>query len=560
VGPPFGEPSQQARAVGLGTKCPMPRLEDKPDRSDGNDGGWFAGLRIFAGEEDGAEAHEHVSTAYSLKEVLGRGSTSIVYRARRRADRQVVALKVMNRGKKTEQEARDEFDLLQSLRHPNIISASEFIIASGGPVLVMEHFDGLHLLAALRKVRGCQLFEGNARDVFRMLLDAVAYLHKRRIVHGCIKPQEILVSEDLRDLRLVDLGSAFLAEQGKHRGQRKVEPEAEIYMPPEVLFGEPPSTASDMWQVALVLFLMLAGSLPQERDAQGAVQQCRHISMRDPRIRHVSDACKAIMRRSLAVDKNERPQAMEFLQAEWMRPRAQSLSRRSRGEAEGHNPLLPGLEPAARTRAGSARPQSCTRRRDSKEEQRNRVTTSAASTRPSTSSSLKSACSACSVEVPGHLPNSEEQEPRTVEILWPRKELAKVLLVNRLDGTYKVRLNDGSVKIVSAEEIQASPAVEIVRPKREMAKVLLANRVDGTYKVRTSDGSTKVVHAQDVEGEQRKVDSAKQFPSIVEILEPQRERAQVLCANRIDGTCKVRMVDGSVKTINVEEVNILDGD
>lgn len=559
------------------------------DRRHADGGGRWAGPRVLAGAGDDDELRVQVSKRFSLKGTIGKGTTGVVYRAKQRSDGKQVALKVIHPSAKPVKEAQREYERLQLLQQPNINRALDFFIAGGISVLVLEFIPGLQLPGAVKQAPGGRLLELNARELCIMLLSAVGHMHEKGLVHGDVKPLDVLVSEDLCQLKLVDLGSAFEASSALSRRPSPACREAQATTAPEVLLGEPPSTCSDMWQVGLCLFLMLAGKMPQERDSSLAsssesskIVTRRHISIRDPQLWHLSDACKSALRHCLAVDKHERPTAEQLLGGEWMRSNRtntatlQSLPTEPLQDGTSSSPLgncllLPGLEPAVRgsSKSGSktGRPSSARPRSAKPSGERERRSGAArggktpscpldklvaplsqTSTQPSSCQSLKEGGESW----PMSEPVLSSQDRATVEICRSRKEVAKVLLANRLDGTYKVRMSDGSVRTINAEDAQPSMAVEIVRPKRELAKVLLANRMDGTYKVRLADGSTKIVSAEDVEGSPS---SSEEHPTFVEVVQPHRETAVVLLASRMDGTYKVRMCDGSVKVVNAEEVH-----
>jgi len=544
-------------------------LEERPASTDGEC--WARPRRVAAGEDDD-ELRGQISKRFSLKGTIGKGTTGVVYRAKRRADGKQVALKVIHPSAKLQREALEEYERLQLLQQPHINRALDFFVAGGISVLVLELVQGLQLPAAVEQAPGGRLMELNARELCTMLLQAVGHIHDKGLVHGDVKPPDVLVSEDLCQLKLVDLGSAFEAPGPFNNRPPQVSSTLQMTMAPEVLLGEPPSKCSDMWQVGLCLFLMLAGKLPQERDSQEASESSkpvlrRHISIREPRLWHLSESCKSALRHCLAVDKHERPTPEQLLAGEWIRSRARAESGGQAAEAPeeaapalGRCLLLPGLEPAGRprsTRPSSARPRGARHERRlisaSAQLEKLAAPLSQTSTQPSSCASLRAGPSLDSLPASEPPPGASAVEDRpTVEILRPRTEVAKVLLANRLDGTYKVRMNDGSIQIVKAEDAHPLFAVEMVQPKREFAKVLLANRMDGTYKVRLADGSTRMVNAEDVEGGPSSSDGP---PAFVEVLQPRRETAQVLLASRMDGTYKVRMWDGSVKTVNAEEVH-----
>jgi serine/threonine-protein kinase len=247
---------------------------------------------------------------------LGEGSCAVVYRAKPLSGDQDVALKVM---RMQDEErlliAKKEFDLLTKVSHPNIIRALDFFTFPMGAVLVLEFFEGRSLEVSVLEAKGACLGEAVARNLFLQLLQAVAHLHTHSVLHRDIKPDNILVSADMADLRLVDFNAAKnLIEGGALTMTGTVN-----YMSPEVLEGTSPSEASDIWAVGLCLHFMLIGSLPSVRNGcfmAGQKELCDKYSpvrLEDPNWQEVSEVCKSMVLKCLDLNPEVRPQAQTLL-------------------------------------------------------------------------------------------------------------------------------------------------------------------------------------------------------------------------------------------------------
>jgi len=213
---------------------------------------------------------ERFNEQYEVLEALGKGCSGVVCSGRRREDGVVVAIK----STRTEDEelvgiAKKEFDILKTVDHPHIIKALDFFVGIRCTISVIEHVNGFTLDQA---VRGCpkkQFEESISQLLFRQLLEAVDYLHQRRIIHRDIKADNILVSADLSDLHLVDFNTAQRLEQG---GSLTAVGSLE-YMAPEVMAGDAPTDASDIWCVGICLYFALAGRLPRRIERYATVQE-----------------------------------------------------------------------------------------------------------------------------------------------------------------------------------------------------------------------------------------------------------------------------------------------
>jgi serine/threonine protein kinase len=199
--------------------------------------------------------------AFSIAGVLGEGGSGIVYDATWGHRR--VALKVLRDELLATARERVRFlaeaELLQSIDHPGVVKVlGSGTLPDGRPYLAMEHLDGESL--ARRIARG-PLALGEALGLFAQLADAVAAMHARGLVHRDIKPENIFVTNG--HAVLLDFGiaksEAAAASTTTQEGSVRGTP---AYMAPERFFGAPASVATDVYELAVVLYVMIAGRLP----------------------------------------------------------------------------------------------------------------------------------------------------------------------------------------------------------------------------------------------------------------------------------------------------------
>ena len=174
-----------------------------------------------------------------------------------------VAVKLLNAalmGQPTEQRFVREGSVLAKLRHPNIANLIDAGVApSGQPYLVLEYVAGEHIDSyAERQNLGV---EARLR-LFLDVLTAVAHAHSHLIVHRDIKPSNILVTSD-GVVKLLDFGIAALLGTGDTGLTREVDPGlTPEYAAPEQLLKQPVTTATDVYALGRVLFMLLAGRHP----------------------------------------------------------------------------------------------------------------------------------------------------------------------------------------------------------------------------------------------------------------------------------------------------------
>jgi len=255
---------------------------------------------------------------YSLLESLGQGSTGVVYDAKHRESGRRVALKVMRmHDEELLETARKEYELLRGINHPRIIQAFDFFQNAQGAVLVMEHFPGSTLLSTIHKLPERRLDEACAKRLFLALCQAVQHLHQQGIIHRDVKAENILVSTDLQDLKLVDFNTAQRVLDGALTMTGTAD-----YLPPEVLLGDSLREESDVWAMGICLRLMLTGSLPLKRklftsheNFGNALLKCACCT--DVEARGVSVACLEVLEKCLAADPKQRSTSEALLKCAW---------------------------------------------------------------------------------------------------------------------------------------------------------------------------------------------------------------------------------------------------
>jgi eukaryotic-like serine/threonine-protein kinase len=156
-----------------------------------------------------------------------------------------------------------EAKLLAKLEHPNIVRALDVgQLADGRVYLLMEHATGIELGGWLDS-RGGMPFE-RCLAVLKQVASAVDYLHLKGVVHGDIKPANILVDAVANDfIKLVDFGIASSARRDDERSGVVGTP---AYMSPEQARGGAWGPASDVYAIAALALQMLTGQPPHDYD------------------------------------------------------------------------------------------------------------------------------------------------------------------------------------------------------------------------------------------------------------------------------------------------------
>ena len=226
--------------------------------------------------------------AYVLEAEVGRGGMGSVWRARRADGRFEgrVAVKLLSAalvGRPAEQRFIREGQILANLSHANIAQLLDAGVApSGQAYLVLEY------VAGLRIDQYCEANRLTSRQRIGLFLDvlaAVAHAHSHLIVHRDLKPSNILVTDDGR-VKLLDFGVAGLLPTDGAVAASPLTIEAGSaftpeYAAPEQLLNQTVTTATDVYALGLVLFVLLAGRHPRADGGESALQRMRTIVEQD---------------------------------------------------------------------------------------------------------------------------------------------------------------------------------------------------------------------------------------------------------------------------------------
>lgn len=203
---------------------------------------------------------------FELVRLVGKGGAGRVYEARNLRSGRTVALKVLDfRPLESSAEAfkrlRREAQVAASVVHDHIVPVYDLGVAEGLPFIEMELVSGTTLREHVR--REGALPAGRACLLCMQALHGLARVHQEKIIHGDIKPGNILIDEEGR-ARLTDFGlSRFLEETTTITASRKAVGSPH-FMAPEQWRGESLSIPTDLYAVGLVLYYALTGMLPYE--------------------------------------------------------------------------------------------------------------------------------------------------------------------------------------------------------------------------------------------------------------------------------------------------------
>lgn len=231
-----------------------------------------------------------IPARYVVERELGRGGMGIVYEAQDQVLMRPVALKVPAPAIISSPKARDRFlreaRIAAGLRHPNIVTIYDAGQTQGGLYIAMALVEGITLEAYLQE--GGPLGPEEFLGLTRQICAGLAHAHVHGIVHGDVKPANIIV-DTMGQVHLTDFGLARAWE-----GSDAVTLEARgtpSYIAPEQVRGEVLDARTDIYSLGCTLYRMITGTPPFTK---GDVIY-GHLHEEPPRLRaHTPDAPEAL--------------------------------------------------------------------------------------------------------------------------------------------------------------------------------------------------------------------------------------------------------------------------
>ncbi len=213
---------------------------------------------------------------YEIVAPLGAGGMGEVYRARDTRLGRDVAVKVVHPRFASDPERLSRFEkearAAAQLNHPNILVVHDVGTQEGSPFIVSELLQG----ESLREKLGAPVPSKKAVDWIIQVAQGLAAAHEKGIVHRDIKPENIFVTKD-GHVKILDFGIAKLLPSTETSGVDTETPTASAtqpgtglgtaaYMSPEQVRGRPVDARSDLFSLGVVLYEMLSGKRPFQRD------------------------------------------------------------------------------------------------------------------------------------------------------------------------------------------------------------------------------------------------------------------------------------------------------
>ncbi|XP_062859652.1 serine/threonine-protein kinase pim-1-like isoform X1 [Trichomycterus rosablanca] len=264
-----------------------------------------------------APSKECFDSLYGVGKLLGKGGCGSVFAGLRKADGKQVAIKIVLKS------GCDRFITIPGKKNGLPVEVTLMLMVSEPPrcehvLELLEWFDmpECYVLILERPARCMDLFkyrrngslpERLAQVIMWQVVLATRHCRNRGVLHRDIKEQNLLVSFDTLEVKLIDFGCGDLLKSTPYRRFAGTI----LYAPPEwIEEGKYHGCAATVWSLGVLLFILVCGELPFWNEREIAAG---HLIFKAG----VSKACRHLIRRCLAKDPNERPSLEMILEHNW---------------------------------------------------------------------------------------------------------------------------------------------------------------------------------------------------------------------------------------------------
>lgn len=266
-----------------------------------------------------AQMQQLASRFRVLDQVLGKGGFGVVYKAWDEEEGKHVAckeVKLIADNKAALQELYQEYSVLATLKHANVVKVLGFVVHQGHGRIFMEWVPSGSVQSVLQETKK-GLREPIVRRYIREALQGLAYLHSRGIVHRDVKPGNMLLNGD-GSVKLTDFGTSRTHDGAANTMQTGTVVGTVPYLAPECVRGTY-SAASDVWAIGCTALHMITGKAPwasEARDNIGLIFILGNLSQQKqtqlPKLvkeHEMSEGLRSFITSAMTLDRHQRPTA-----------------------------------------------------------------------------------------------------------------------------------------------------------------------------------------------------------------------------------------------------------
>jgi len=269
----------------------------------------------------GSDSGRSFSELYKMGKQLGEGAFSVVKDGTHKQSGDSYAIKIVTKAKLTaedEEALKDEISVLNELKHDHIICLYDVFDEGQYYYLVTEKMSGGELFD--RIVQKSYYNEKEARDVCKILFEAMKYCHDHKVAHRDLKPENLLLYSEHNDaeIKIADFG---FAKRVLKPNSLKTQCGTPGYVAPEILESVLYDTKADMWSLGVIIYILLGGYPPfieqNQRDLFRKIRKGKY-EFHEEYWGQVSADAKDLISSLLTVNPSRRLSADDTLRNKWI--------------------------------------------------------------------------------------------------------------------------------------------------------------------------------------------------------------------------------------------------
>ena len=274
---------------------------------------------------------------YKRGNLIGKGAFGYVYESINPIFDNKIAMKIIDKNKmnindnnnivnEEKEDMKSEINILKKLSHPNIVKIFEFYETDNYFYIITEFCKSGELS---KYIINNNLTESQLCVIFYQVFSGLMYLHENHIIHGDLKPQNILISSKENNsvsneiyswIKIIDFGTAKMFKKEIIKGNDIVG--TLYYIAPEVFSSNSDNydEKSDIWSVGIILYKALTKKYPFiGKSDDETVLSILENDYDDSLLMNYSDELKDLIKNLLMKDPNKRPSAKEALNHIWFK-------------------------------------------------------------------------------------------------------------------------------------------------------------------------------------------------------------------------------------------------
>ncbi|KAJ3339158.1 hypothetical protein HDU93_008544 [Gonapodya sp. JEL0774] len=213
-----------------------------------------------------------------------------------------------------------EIETWRALRHPNVAQLYEVLTTETKIYMVTEFVPGGEAFDMILRRGRMDDRSPLAKRLFRQVVEAVKYCHDRNLVHRDLKLENVMLTEDMGNVKLIDFG--FTREVASLPTQKQLLDTycgSTAYAAPEMIIGKQYlGPQADIWSLGVILYTLVCGYLPFDDDNENEMKVQKKIKELDYEVpEFISESCRDLITRILKLEPAERIPLSDMLSHPW---------------------------------------------------------------------------------------------------------------------------------------------------------------------------------------------------------------------------------------------------